>query len=183
MLSGFLPACIGFCLSAAPAAAQKAPGEVGTPPPDEASATAAPLRPPPRPQYDLPPPGTRWSVLFTGLAVSAVSYGLALGAGYAWPDARTSDELKVPLVGPWMAIADTGCAEDDPGCSKVLPVVTAIFTGIDGVLQAGGLGIALESAFMPTASSKPRTKAAPTVRPVPYVAGRDGMGLGVVGTF
>jgi hypothetical protein len=139
------------------------------------------------PEYDLPPPSTRWNVLFTGLAVTGISYGLALGASYVWPDGRTSEELRVPIVGPWMAIADTGCPEDQTDCSTVLLVVGAVFTGIDGVLQAGGLGIALESAFMPTSSGAKREKRAtsltPSIRPVPYVAGRDGVGLGVVGTF
>jgi len=65
----------------------------------------------------------------------------------------------------------------------VLLVVTAVLTGMDGVVQAGGLGVALESLFLPTASPKPRSSTAPTVRPVPIVAGRDGVGLGFAGTF
>jgi hypothetical protein len=123
-------------------------------------------------------------VLFTGLAVSGISYGAVLGASYIWPDNHLSDELRVPLAGPWMAIARAGCPADEPGCSKVWMVVSGIFIGIDGALQAGGLGIALESAFMPTASAKPRKRSeAPTVRPVPVVTGRNGVGLGVAGTF
>jgi hypothetical protein len=153
---------------------------------DAADQAAVPAVESTPPEYDLPPPSTRWNVLFTGLAVTGISYGLALGASYVWPDGRTSEELRVPIAGPWMAIADTGCPEDDPDCSTVLLVVGAIFTGVDGVLQAGGLGIALESAFMPTSSGKREKReksSAPSVRPVPYVAGRDGVGLGVVGTF
>jgi hypothetical protein len=147
---------------------------------------ASPAAPAPA-EYDLPPPGTRWELLLTGVAVTGVSYGLALGASYAWPSARTADELKIPIAGPWMALADTGCAKDEPDCSTVLLIFAAVFTGVDGVLQAGGLGIALESAFLPTSSGKARAKAppslSPSVRPVPIVAGRDGVGLGLVGTF
>ena len=150
---------------------------------DSADPAAAPLPAPAPVAYDLPPPSTRWALFGTGLAVTGVSYGLALGAAYAWPDARYSNELKIPIAGPWMAIADTGCPKDEPDCSTVLLVVTAVLTGMDGVLQAGGLGIALESVFLPTASQKPRSSTAPTVRPVPVVAGRDGVGLGLAGTF
>lgn len=190
----FLPACLAVVgLSAAPARAQAPAESAGIPAgsaiePSEADAAAAATISSKPPEYDLPPPSARWNTLFTGLAVTGISYGLALGASYVWKDGRTSDELRVPIVGPWMAIADTGCTEDDPDCSTVLLVVGAIFTGVDGVLQAGGLGIALESAFMPTSSAgskreKRKESTAPTLRPVPYVAGRDGVGLGVVGTF
>ena len=192
-LSAIVPAFLAFVLHAAPVSAQApsegalAPTTPAAEPSDAADPAAVPVAPSAPPEYDLPPPSTRWNLLFTGLTVTGVSYGLALGASYIWPDGRTSEELRVPIVGPWMAIADTGCPEDETDCSTVLLVVGAVFTGIDGVLQAGGLGIALESAFIPTSSGAKREKRAtsdaPSVRPVPYVAGRDGVGLGVVGTF
>lgn len=181
-----LAAFLGGLLCAGTARAQ---GPSPVPPPEVADLANTPVAPSNAPPvYELPPPETRWAVLGTGLAVTGVSYGLALGAGYAWPDARTSDELKIPIAGPWMAIADTGCTEDEPDCSTVLLVVTAILSGVDGVVQAGGLGIALESVFMQTASGeprreKPRTSDAPTVRPVPVIVGKHGVGLGVAGTF
>jgi len=62
-------------------------------------------------------------------------------------------------------------------------VFTAVLMGMDGVLQAGGLGLALESVLMKTAAPKSRSSALPTLRPVPYVAGKDAMGLGLAGTF
>jgi hypothetical protein len=184
LASGLLPVCLAVGLAAKPA---RADTPAVTPPTNPADPAAAPLAPSAPPQYDLPPPGARWDLLLTGVAVTGVSYGLALGASYAWPSARTADELKLPIVGPWMAIADTGCAKDEPECSTVLLVVTAIVSGVDGVLQAGGIGIAIESAFLPTSSGKPRPRApraaSPSVRPVPILAGKDGIGLGVVGTF
>jgi hypothetical protein len=181
-----LAAFLGGLLSAGTARAET---PTAAPPAEVADLASAPVPASNAPPvYELPPPETRWAVLGTGLAVTGVSYGLALGAAYAWPDARTSDELKIPIAGPWMAIADTGCTEDEPDCSTVLLVVTAILSGVDGVVQAGGLGIALESLFMPTASEKPRaekprTSEAPTVRPVPVIVGKHGVGLGVAGTF
>jgi hypothetical protein len=192
-LSAIVPAFLAFVLYAAPASAQApsegapAPTTPAAEPSDATDPAAVPVAPSAPPEYDLPQPSTRWNLLFTGLAVTGVSYGLALGASYIWPDGRTSEELRVPIVGPWMAIADTGCPEGESDCSTVLLVVGAIFTGVDGVLQAGGLGIALESAFIPTSSGAKREKRAASdalrVRPVPYVAGRDGVGLGVAGTF
>jgi len=82
-----------------------------------------------------------------------------------------------------MAIARTGCSDKDPDCSTVTLVFTAVLMGMDGVLQAGGLGLALESVFMKTAAPKSRSSTLPTLRPVPYVAGKDAMGLGLAGTF
>ncbi len=201
VLSAFLPACLAFGLAAAPARAQAPAAGSGAPaegaeaptgsaiePSDPAADPAAVATTPGPPVYDLPPPSARWNTLFTGLAVTGVSYGLAVGASYVFHSEQTSDELRIPIVGPWMAIARTGCREDDPNCSTVLMVVGAIFTGVDGVLQAGGLGIALDAAFMPTSASsskreKRKESPAATIRPVPYVAGRDSVGLGVVGTF
>jgi hypothetical protein len=184
LASGILPACLAVGLAAKPALAQAPAAAPPAAPADPAAAALVPSAPA---EYDLPPPGARWDLLLTGVAVTGVSYGLALGASYAWPSARTADELRLPIIGPWMAIADTGCTKDDPDCSTVLLVVTAIVTGVDGVLQAGGIGVAIESAFLPTSSGKSRPRAprsaSPSVRPVPILAGKDGIGLGVVGTF
>jgi hypothetical protein len=194
------PALLACGLGAAPAAAQEpAPSEVAAKAAADLASTdpaAAPVPPSTPPKYDLPPPGTRWALFGTGLAVTGVSYGMALGASYIWPDARYANELRVPIAGPWMAIiGDTGCPKHDPDCSTVLLVVVAVLTGIDGVLQAGGVGMALESVFLPTSSTpkggapaSPTKKTATrpiqvTAHPVPIVAGRDGVGLGVVGTF
>lgn len=177
---------MGLGLYASPVHAETpAPGAIS----DSADPAAAPLPPPKAPiESNLPPPSTRWGLLGTGLAVTGVSYGLVLGASYAWPNERNSEELRVPIVGPWMAIANTGCTKDDPECSTVMLVFTAVLIGMDGVIQAGGLGMALEAAFLPTSNlptshTKSRATNKPTVRPVPYVAGRDTVGLGVVGTF
>jgi hypothetical protein len=180
---GLLLALAATALHAAPARAQEAPAASISDAADPAAAPESAPAPAPA-RYDLPAPETRWELVGTGLAITGVSYGLALGASYAFPDARMANELRIPLAGPWMAIADTGCRDDDPDCSTVLLVVTAVLAGMDGVLQAGGLGIALEALFLPTAAPKPKaTSATPTVRPVPYVAGRDAVGLGVAGTF
>jgi hypothetical protein len=70
-------------------------------------------------------------------------------------------------------------------------VLRAILTTIDGIGQAGGIGMVLESLFMPTAESTARSSSPSSdsasneteIRPVPIVTGKDGVGLGVVGRF
>jgi hypothetical protein len=82
----------------------------------------------------------------------------------------------------------------------VWPVIGAVLAGLDGIGQAGGVGLLLESVFMQTREPAPKSPALSRshldfsyhagtaenpvwLRPVPYQAGRDGIGLGVVGIF
>ena len=83
-----------------------------------------------------------------------------------------------------MALGKTGCPTSSPDCSTATLVIGAILTIIDGVAQAGGLGIVGEGLFLNT-SSKPAVRKAegPVVRAVPLNFGKDGAGLGFVGTF
>ncbi len=145
-----------------------------------------------------PTPPTRSSVALAGAAVTAAFYAPAFGASYMWPDSPGAEDLRIPVAGPWMKLFQTGCAENDSDCSTFWVVTGAIFVGLDGLGQAGGVGLLLESLFMttrepgsvpPPAASLPsyRANVAPapslTLRPVPYHAGRDAFGLGVIGTF
>ncbi len=140
-----------------------------------------------------PESGTGTRLMIAGLASSAAWYGLALGPSLLWPDAPGAEDLRIPVAGPWLALADTGCAESEPDCSVAWVVFRAIVTAIDGVGQAGGLAIAAEGLFMPTrpaANSAPLPKLPPLerdsgarVRALPTIVGRDGVGIGVVGQF
>ncbi|MCC6214977.1 MAG: hypothetical protein IT376_08920 [Polyangiaceae bacterium] len=135
----------------------------------------------------FPVSGARPALFFTGLAVTAAWYGAALPFAYAWPHAPGADELKIPVAGPWMALAKTGCAEDDPGCSDFEVVLRAILTTIDAVGQAGGVLVMLEAPFVPVSDAprarKPRRRPGAGVewRVAPRVGA--GVGLGVVGSF
>jgi hypothetical protein len=67
----------------------------------------------------------------------------------------------------------------------VLLVIGAILAIADGVAQAGGLAVVGEGLFLKTSSGRPAPRKAqgPTWRAVPLDLGKDGAGLGVVGTF
>jgi hypothetical protein len=140
-----------------------------------------------------PPPSTRYKLALVGVAVSAAWYGAAYGFSALWPDAPGAEDLRIPVAGPWMALGKTGCADDDPDCSTLIVVLRAVLTTIDGVGQAGGLAVAAESLFLPTATQSPaprrRRRAKPIegtdsfeLRPAPVLTGRS-LGLGVAGTF
>lgn len=146
-----------------------------------ASAPAAPAT------DDLPPPGARTTHIVAGVATMAVSYGLALGASYLYAeeDFRGSKDLRIPIAGPWLALGKTGCPTSTPDCSTVTLVIGAILTVFDGVVQVGGLGILGEGLFLKTSNGRPAPRKAegPVVRAVPLNFGKNGAGLGFVGTF
>src|SRR5450432_1855965 len=156
------------------------------------------------PEY--PPPSTRWKVLGAGLGTTAVFYGAALGSSYLFPDEPGMDQMKKPIIGPWLALANGGCP-DGGDCSTALAIVRVVFTALDGAAQAGGLAVALEGMFMPTQESgaprapsvappSPRAPAPTTPSPspsngdknlfflpTPMTVGAGGVGVGIVGRF
>jgi hypothetical protein len=164
---------------------------------EEPGAVASPA-PAPAPVADeLPPPGARTTHIVAGAATTVVSYGFALGASYLFApqDLNGAKDLRIPIAGPWMALGRTGCPTSEPDCGTAGLVVGAILMIFDGVAQAGGLGIIGEGLFLKTSSTRPaapkaqsgqtpgREAAAATVRAVPFNFGKDGVGLGVIGTF
>jgi hypothetical protein len=133
------------------------------------------------PEY--PPPSARTTLAITGSAVLVGWYGLALGASYLEPDAPGASDLRIPIVGPWMAVGQAGCSKGNPDCSTAWVVIRAILQAMDGVGQAGGLAVIGESLFLPTQEpSRTRTSVLSSVRPVPYVSD-DTLGIGFHGSF
>ena len=132
---------------------------------------------------DLPGPAARTNALIGGAAMAIGWYGAGVGTSLLWSDAPGADDLYIPVAGPWMALAQTGCPDSEPDCSIVEVILRATLTTLSGVGQIGGLAIIGEGLFVPvresSASNAPKLRA--HVQPV--VAGRDGWGLGVVGTF
>jgi hypothetical protein len=138
-----------------------------------------------------PPPAARWGLLAVGAGTTLAWYGGSVGASYLWPDAPGARDLRVPVVGPWLALGDTGCADDNPGCSKLGVILRAVITALDGVAQAGGIAVMGEALFLPTANPRPERARTPrrynagsvVWKPAPIFTGKDQLGLGIVGQF
>lgn len=144
-----------------------------------------PARAKPAPEPDLPPPSTRLNLALTGIGVTAGFYGAAVGSSLIWHTGPWADEIRIPIVGPWMAMPYFKCGSGELNCGTALVIARGVLAGIDAIGQAGGVLVALESLFVPTASAKRAASARRStharVRPVPFVAGRDGVGLSIVG--
>ncbi|HEY6079914.1 MAG TPA: hypothetical protein VIW29_13965 [Polyangiaceae bacterium] len=165
------------------AAAQDAP--LGGPE-AESSAALAPLPPLPPPPVDSPPPGARANHILAGIGVTAVGYGLAVAGSYLTSEYPGEKQLRIPVVGPWMAVARTGCPADEPDCSPFGLAFGAALVIFDGIVQAGGLAIIGEGLFLRTSSRPapaPKKAAHLSVRAVPLDFGKRGLGLGFAGTF
>jgi hypothetical protein len=159
------------------------------------------------PEY--PPPSARWKVVVAGLGTTAAFYGAAVASSYIFTDTPGVNQLRTPIVGPWLAIGNGGCPAGDD-CSTALAVVRIVLTTLDGAAQAGGLAVALEGMFMPTqewiaprapagAPASPKAPAPTTPSPstpspsngdknlfflpMPMTVGSGGVGVGVVGRF
>jgi hypothetical protein len=145
--------------------------------------TSGPPRIEPSPADELPPPSARGMHFIAGAATTAVFYGSALGMSYLYPEAPGAKDLRIPVAGPWIALADTGCADDDPDCGLLLVVVRAALTVIDGVGQAGGLAVMAEGLFLRTGTARQRPRSEPALRAVPLTFGKRGAGLGIAGSF
>lgn len=145
----------------------------------------------------FPAPSTRIPLVLVGAGTTAVWYGAALGGSYLYPTARGADELRMPIAGPWMSLAQTGCPKTTPNCSTFWMVVGAVLKGLDGVGQAGGLLIMAEGLLLPTVERPEKTVGLSdktvdfsgtfrtgqlSFRPVPVVSA-DSLGLTVTGTF
>jgi hypothetical protein len=136
---------------------------------------------------DAPPPGARTQLILAGAATTLVSYGLALGGSFliSEDDLRGSKDLRIPIAGPWMQLGQSGCPKNTPDSCTFQLVAGAILVVFDGIAQIGGLGMVGEGLFLKTSTAAPAPRKAegPTVHAVPLQFGKDGMGLGFVGTF
>ncbi len=99
-----------------------------------------------------PSSSARTNVLLAGAAVTAGSYGIAFGTSYLWSDAPTAQDLRLPVVGPVMAITGAKCGRDEIGCGTFTVVLRTIFATLSGIGQVGGLGVIAEGLFMKTRS-------------------------------
>jgi hypothetical protein len=113
---------------------------------------------------ELPPDGARARVILVGLALTAGWYGGAVGTSYLWSDAPNARDLRLPVIGPWKALGNTGCGSNEPSCSTVTVIARTALAVVSGVGQAGGLFAIVEGLVMDTGDGAPATKARDTGR-------------------
>lgn len=158
---------------------------------------------------DSRPPGRARTRLFlTGAAVTGAFYAPVLGASYIWDRHLGAEQMRIPVAGPWLGFSKTKLCNARPDldrCSNFLVVTGAVLLVLDGIGQAGGVGLMLESIFLPTGpkravrggaesalltsqdtpSRRPFTWRANSFEftPVPTVGGDSDFGLSLVGSF
>ncbi|HVK64865.1 MAG TPA: hypothetical protein VM694_10335 [Polyangium sp.] len=137
----------------------------------------------PAPRY--PPSSVRPKLIGGGLAITAIAYGVGFVAATSWPDAPGAESLKIPVVGPWMAIAENKCGDPtSTDCSGSI-WLRGLLTGLGGLAQLGGLALVAEGIIMKTEAVAPKPAEAEQsafIMPVPIVA-PNMTGLGLVGRF
>jgi hypothetical protein len=110
---------------------------------------------------ELPPDGARTRAIVVGAVLTAGWYGAAVGTSYLWQDAPNAKDLRLPIIGPWVALVDVGCGDNESGCSTGTVIARTVLGVVSGVGQAGGLFAILEGLLMDTGSATPSAPAAP----------------------
>jgi hypothetical protein len=135
----------------------------------------------------LPPDGARGRVILVGLALTAGWYGASVGTSYLWSDAPNARDLRLPVVGPWMALGDVGCGSRESSCTTVTVIGRTALAVVSGVGQAGGLFALVEGLVMDTGSTAPAAPARDTTRGSSWAAApivlSNGAGIEIVGRF
>lgn len=142
------------------------------------------------PVVHYPPPLVRLKLIAFGLLITGGAWGASFGTATNWPTVPGSAQLKIPIVGPWIALGKSGCAPEDPGCSAGTVGVRGALYVLDGIAQIAGLALITEAIVMKTESpSKAKSSAWPALRlrgvevsAVPVTSPLM-KGLGLVGTF
>ena len=126
--------------------------------------------------------GPSRAMLFSGLGTFGISYGAAaLVAASSNLDA--DHRLFVPIAGPWMALSGRGgCGAGTPRtCDAATTSKVLIVT--DGVFQALGALLVVESFLNPETVTTRRAFAPPPRIRVAPTFGVNGYGLAAVGNF
>lgn len=121
-------------------------------------------------------PNRPW--LVTGGLILAGSYvTTAVLVGTEGRNVEDSN-LLIPVVGPWLNLADRNCDGCDNETRNVALVIST------GVLQGVGAGMTLLSFFIPEKIEAATIQAGPVrMQVAPTQVGRSGMGIGTVGLF
>jgi hypothetical protein len=124
------------------------------------------------------------TLLSTGTGIFVLSYGSSVIAG-AVSDRDSDKKLFIPVVGPWMDLADRSCTGANP-CGNNEDVAKAMII-TSGVVQGAGVLMALSSLIIPESTSiTERTRTAKLTKPEVHVlpvSFAAGAGVGAVGRF
>jgi hypothetical protein len=127
-----------------------------------------------------PPTRVRLPLVLGGIGFTLAAYGIGAAAAAGWPETPGLDSLYLPIAGPWLALGQTRCPDEDPDCGAILYLRGALYI-LSGLSQLGGLGIAAEGLFATTeADSAPVNKASLAL--VPLVSPKL-WGVGLVSAF
>src|SRR5690349_10245564 len=87
----------------------------------------------------FPPPAARPNLLLIGAALTVGWYGAAVGTSYLWDKSDSASSLRIPVAGPYMALAKTGCSSRESGCNTFVVIVRTVLTSLSLVGQTGGV--------------------------------------------
>jgi hypothetical protein len=195
MKSSLAAAAVALALLSAPGLA-RADGDS----PASSSKTTWDPDPGEAPEVRYPPPLTRLKLIAAGVVVTGLAWGVSFACASAWPYVPNpapggesgppgSGQLKIPVVGPWIALGHSGCAPDEPDCAAAKVGVRDALLVVDGIVQAAGIALMIEAVVMKTS---PERKKKPSlafdlgggveVTPAPVVTPTMS-GMGLHGTF
>jgi hypothetical protein len=117
-------------------------------------------------------------MLINGVAIFLGTYAVSAVAG-GLSDTKGDEKLFIPLVGPWLDLAERECSFGE--CTFREDVNIAHVIG-SGVAQAAGLGLVLGS-FLLGEREPERERRGAKVHVLPMGMGRGGGGVGAFGTF
>jgi len=122
------------------------------------------------------------SVITSGVVTFGISYGVAAIAA-ASSDRDSNKRMYVPLLGPWLAMADRGdCPVAESRCDH--ETRDKVLMAVDGVFQAAGVITAVYGVLTPVTVVHSRNSAKIDAHVIPVSMGQgSSAGLGVVGTF
>ena len=144
---------------------------------------------------EYPPPGTQGRLILTGAGLTVGWYAAAIGTSFMWQNAPNASELRIPVAGPWLALADTGCGAKERDCETAVVIFRTAVTLISGVGQLGGLLVLAEGLFVgsrPPAAAPPRPAASARDgrdwagidwSPTPIALPDGSLGIGISGRF
>jgi hypothetical protein len=118
------------------------------------------------------------ALLITGSSVLVSTY--VTTAAFAAVNGPAADkDLYIPVVGPWINLANRGCTNGE--CPH--ETRDTILIAGSGVLQGVGAALAVTSFFVPEKVPAARISAGPVNMQITPTAGLGSGGLGAIGTF